>query len=410
MNMAYTGINLETVKSNNRSSILKLLNERGAMSRKDIAQTLGLTPATVTLICTELINAGMLCEEGELKESPRAGRRKILVGINYSYRYVLSICIEINHTYITLSDLRGEHAHKRRLKTDNQLPPLEFLHQVAIEALSLLQQADIPRALILGVGVSIPGPVDREKGISRLAYRIWTKPVDVCGCLRQYLDLPILLDNNVNAFAKAELLFGGSRGKENILFMKWGPGVGSAIVVRDQLYESRFSKEGEMGHVTIEKNGKLCRCGRRGCLETRANIHAIANQFSEACSPEDTPALYDLVGGDVALIQSRSIDWWFQAQDKGFWAVMDPIVDHVARTLTNTITILAPDAVVLYGEVFRLPNVKERFLRRCKAYDPSYNEEYLTMSTLSGKIDFVGPLAVVANEMFFSAVGSAGTP
>lgn len=404
--MAYTGINLETVKANNRSSILKLLNERGAMSRKDIAQTLGLTPATVTLICTELITAGMLCEEGELKESRRAGRRKILVGINYSYRYALSICIELSHTYITLSNLKGEHAHKRRIKTDPQLPPMEFLRIVGAEALSLLQQADIPKALVLGCGVSIPGPVDREKGVSRLAYRIWTKPVDVCGCLRQQLDMPVLLDNNVNAFARAELLFGGSREKENILFMKWGPGVGSAFVVHNQLYESRFSKEGELGHVTIEKNGKLCRCGRRGCLETRANIHAIANQISEACTQEEMPVLYDQVGGDVTLIRGRNIEWWFPAQDKGFWKVMDRILDQVARTLANTITILAPDAVVLYGDVFQFPNVKDRFLRHCMEYDPSYNESYLTMSTLSGKIDFIGPLAVVVNELFFSAAGA----
>jgi predicted NBD/HSP70 family sugar kinase len=321
---------------------------------------------------------------------------------------VLSISIELENTCLTLSDLQGENRTSCQLKTEPQLPPYEFLGQVGRSGQELIRQSNIPSELILGVGVSIPGLVDREKGISRSAYRIWENPVDVRGLLKEYLDYPILLDNNVNAFAKAELLFGGSRDKENVLFVKWGPGVGSAIVVHNQLYESHYSKEGEIGHVTIEKNGKLCRCGRRGCLETRANIHAIASQFSEACTPEDTPALYDLVGGDVTLISSRAIDWWFQAQDKGFWAVMDPILDHVARTVANTVTLLAPDAVVLYGEVLQLPNVKERFLRRCMEYDPNYNESYLTMSTLSGKIDFVGPLAVVANEMFFSARGNTG--
>ena len=89
--MGYTGINLENVKMSNRSAILKLLNDHGAMSRKNIALELGLTPATVTLICTELIAAGLLCEKGEVEEKKRAGRKKVLIDINYQYRNVLSV-------------------------------------------------------------------------------------------------------------------------------------------------------------------------------------------------------------------------------------------------------------------------------------------------------------------------------
>ena len=406
--MSYTGINLESVKANNRSSILKLLNERGPTSRKDLAQALGLTPASVTQNCADLIESGILVEAGEVKNVNRAGRRKILVSINYTCRYVLSISIELEDTCLTLSDLQGENRTCTRIKTNPQADPEEFLSKVALEGLSLIHAANIPHEMILGVGVSIPGLVDQEKGVSRSAYRIWENPVDVRGLLGKYLHFPILLDNNVNAFAKAELLFGGSREKENILFMKWGPGVGSAIVLHNKLYESRFSKEGELGHVTIQKNGKLCRCGRRGCLETSANIHAIANQISEACTAEDMPVLYDLVGGDVTLILGRNIDWWFHAQDEGFWRVMDPIVDNVARTLSNTITILAPDAVVYYGPVFQLPGLQERFQAHCAQFDPNYNSNYITLSTLSDKTDFIGPLAVVVTELFFSPAGILG--
>ena len=80
--MGYIGINLENVKVSNRSAILKLLNDQGAMSRKDIALALGLTPATVTLICTELLSGGILCERGEVDEARRAGRKKVLIDIN----------------------------------------------------------------------------------------------------------------------------------------------------------------------------------------------------------------------------------------------------------------------------------------------------------------------------------------
>lgn len=406
--MPYTGINLENVKSNNRSAILKLLNERGAMSRKDLAENIGLTAATVTMICSELISAGILSEVGELQERKRAGRKKILVDINYSCRYVLSISIEAMDTVLTLSDLKGENRTFRRMKTDTLAAPYDFLRTVGQEGAGLIQDARIPRDMILGVGVSIPGLVDRSLGVSKGAYRIWNKPVDVCGCLKQYLDFPILLENNVNAFAKAELVFGQGRKHENLLFLKWGIGVGSALVINNELYESHTSRAGELGHVTIEKNGKLCRCGRRGCLETRASIHAVANQISEACTQNEMPALYDLVGGDVTLIRGKNIDWWFHAQDEGFWQVMDPIVDHVARALSNSITLLAPDAVVYYGEMFQLPRVKEHFLAYCAQYDPAYNEDYLIPSALSSQIDYIGPLAVAVSELFFAPGGIPG--
>ena len=404
--MAYTGINLENVKENNRSAILKLLNEQGAMSRKDLAEALGLTPATVTLICTELISSGILAEEGELKESKRVGRKKILVGINYNCRYVLSISIEAIDTCVTISNLKGECCAKHTLKTDTQLPPEEFLRMVAVEGILLMQEANVSKDLILGVGVSVPGPVDRQAGISQQAYRVWTQPVDVRHCLRQYFDYPIIVENNVKAFAEAELIYGTGKKNENLLFLKWGPGVGSALVIHNEIYESRISKEGELGHITVEKNGKLCRCGRRGCLETKASIHSIADQVSAKCTPSTMPRIHAHVKGDLSQIRARTIDQWFLADEPGLWDVMDEIIENTAYIISNAITLLVPDAVILYGQVFQLPEVKEHFLEYCKQYDPAYDESYIQMSPLGDQIDYIGPLAVVVNKLFFSTGGA----
>ena len=136
--MAYNGLNLENVKNQNRSSILKLLNDHGPMSRKDISARLGLTPASVTTLCAELLAQNILVELGEVQQGNRAERRKILLGINYTYRYVLSISIEMPSTCITLCDLRGEHCSTRRIPTDIAAPPELFLKQVANVGKALL--------------------------------------------------------------------------------------------------------------------------------------------------------------------------------------------------------------------------------------------------------------------------------
>ena len=159
--MGYTGINLGNVKISNRSAILKLLNDYGAMSRKDIAIELGLTPATVTLICTELLSAGVLCEKGEVEEEKRAGRRKVLIDINYQYRYVLTISIEAEVTCIAISDLKGHSLDVVRMKTDGTQDPNKFLKTVADESKALMWEQGITKDAVLGIGISVPGTVNR---------------------------------------------------------------------------------------------------------------------------------------------------------------------------------------------------------------------------------------------------------
>lgn len=405
--MAHTGINHENVKINNRRAILTLLNERGAMSRKDLAMELGLTPASVTLICAELIANGILCEQGQLKEDKRVGRKKILVGINYSCRYVLCITIESEDTCITLCDLKGTDPHIHRIKTNPQIEPCEFLHQVAQAGLRLIEQLHLSEEALLGVGVSIPGLVDHQRGISQSAYRIWNKPVSVSACLQQYFACPIIVENNVKSFAMAELIYGCGKQHKNILFLKWGYGIGSALTIENKIYESQVSKEAEIGHIPVDKRGALCRCGRRGCLETKASIHAIVKQIRSHCTAHTMPYLYELVHQDPSQIHASNIKWWFQAQEKdeGLWKILDPIIERVALVTSSIITFLAPDIIIVYGQVFDLPHVKDHFIQHCKRFDASYDESYIRMSTISDQIDYIGPLAVAVNELFICSGG-----
>ncbi len=404
--MGYTGINLENVKTSNRSAILKLLNDQGAMSRKDIAIRLGLTPATVTLICTELLSAGVLCEKGEMAEEKRAGRRKVLIDINFRYRYVLSICIEANVTCVSISDLKAHHIGIKTLHTDTDLEPEVFLKKVADEGKALMWECGITRDMVLGVGVSVPGPVNRQQGLSQHAYRVWNRPVPIGEILKRLLELPVIVENNVKAFAEGELIYGAGKDQENLLLIKWGPGVGAAIIIQDRIYESQNANAAEIGHYIIEKNGKLCSCGRRGCLETRVSVHAMAEQVRELCTAESMPQVYELMDGDVSRINARSFGRWVGCQDEKLQELLDDIVDQLARVVVNTITMLAPDQVILYGYVFDHASIRERFLKFCRDYEPAYGSDLIQRSRLNDQQEYIGALAVVVNELFLMT-GSA---
>lgn len=400
--MSYTGINLESVKNNNRSAILKLLNDQRAMSRKDIANNLGLTPATVSVICADLLGSGVLCELGELQEGKRAGRKKVLLGINYNRCKAVAISIESGETCICLTNLKGEDGLLRRIRTDTSIPPEEFLARVAHECEALIAEAGVERTSLLGVGVSVPGIVSRGEGVSTYAYRVWNEQVKIRACLQELLELPVIVENNVRAFAEAELIYGSGKDWENMLFVKWGPGVGSSIVIHKQIYDSNRSQNAEIGHFIVKPKGKLCRCGRRGCLETIVGTHAMADQLRDRFSRESMPLLYGRLQGDLEGISAHNFTACLESDDPGMWEIVDQDADLLARSVCNVITMLAPDQVIIYGKLFDQPHLRERFLDTCAQVDGSYDKGYIILSELSEKIDYIGPLAVVVNELFLS--------
>ena len=188
--MIYSGMNLVNLRTMNRSKFLKLLNDRGPMPRKDISAELGLTPAAVTQICSELLEEGVLEERGALEEEARVGRKKILIGLNYRYAYILGVCIESEDTTVFIGNLRGECLRRRVLKTDSGAEPENFLRQVADTLRQLQRDAGMNDRQFLGIGVSVPGPVARQAGISEHAYRIWNEPVKIADFFRKQTDLP----------------------------------------------------------------------------------------------------------------------------------------------------------------------------------------------------------------------------
>lgn len=398
--MGYKGINLENVRNKNKSSILKLLNDNGFMSRKDIADELGLTPPSMTLICNELIQDGIITEEGEVEGEKKPGRKKVLLRLNYEYKKALSVVIEYEETVISLSDLKGNKVASHVIKTETDLDPDDFLKKIADECKVIMWENSVSREEILGIGVSVPGAVKRDEGISLLAIRIWNKPVNIAEKLHELTGFEVIVENNVKAFAEAELVYGNGRSAENLLFVKWGPGVGSAVIIDNKVYDSKNSNTAEIGHCIVTKNGKKCRCGKCGCLETEVSTHAITQQVKAVFGKETTPELYKLMGGDVTSVTAHNIEDWSKSDDVQYQEIIRKVTDKLAKIVSNTVTIIAPDKVIYYGYMFELPHFREMFLEAVSSYDSQIGEGFILKSELDDKQSYIGPLAVLTNQLF----------
>lgn len=376
------GANMETVRRRNRAAILKYINDHGPVSRKDLAEEIGLTAAAVTQICTDIMNEGVLVETGINVERSGAGRKKVLLDLNYDAFYVYAVNIEPQYTTIAISNLKGVQAAIARVQTNRDIPAEDFLMQIAdiCRQLGMANQDEAGRIAAVGVGVT--GIVDKVSGVSKRAYGIWDEEADIAQILGRELVLPVYVENNVNAFAIAELLYGTGKEHDNLMVIKWGPGVGCSVIIDQEIYEGRHSKAAELGHFIVEKDGELCKCGRHGCLETKVSYQALCEiePFEENSFGE----VYRKSEGTV------------KRQD------FDKAIDIFARSIVNSATIMAPNRIILAGVLFEDRGVREALTEACAGYDESWGAGRVLYSALAEREAYIGPAAVCAKQLLFS--------
>lgn len=378
----HTGANMETVRKRNRAAILKFINDHGPASRKDLADALGLTPAAVTQICTDLFAEGILVETGVNVKSSGAGRKKVLLDINYEASYICAMTIEPEYTTVAITDLRGQVAAKKRCKTNTSITPQAYLDKLSQTAEKLLQECGSGDCRLAAIGVGITGLVDKATGSSIKAYGIWDEPVPIAKILGQHFTVPVYVENNVNAFAVAELLYGTGREHDNLMVIKWGPGVGCAIIIDQEIYEGRHAKAAELGHFIVEKNGQLCKCGRRGCLETKVSYAALC---------KIAPFAEDAFGETFCKNLGNPVGRQF----------VDAL-DLFARSIVNSATIMAPNRIILTGNLFESPEVRKALIQACASYDASLGQDRIIYSELAQKEHYIGAAAICTKMLLFS--------
>ncbi len=402
-------INLDGVKTKNRGAILKLLNNNGAMSRKDIAEIINLTSASITKLCTEMIEENIIVDIGETIDEKRAGRKKQLIDINYKYKMICSVAIEKYTTYITITDLKGTLVDQDTIETNTEISPEEFLSNIVQICKNLLSKNKIKLSSVLGMGVSMRGIVENIGSEKVHTYGIWDKNVEIQKILDMLIPIDIVVENNIKAFAQAEIIYGLGKKYNELLFLKWYPGVGSAIVINGEVYEGRRHKVAELGHFIIEPDGDRCKCGKKGCLEGLTSISTIVNSVEKIYSKRQTPNLYQSTDGDISKISEYLHEYIENKVNDVDDYVNETIMKSISKlalATVNATTILSPEKVVIFGKMFERENIKNEFINQCFNYDNSYNNNYVVESELFLKHSFIGGVAIAINELFFRVGGN----
>ena len=371
-------------RERNRSRVVAALRETGAASRAELSRRTGLSRTTIASIVGELRGEGMLVERNGAGASPQGGRPPQLlsfsraagaaIGIDFGKRHLRVAAADLSHTILAEAE--------RPMHTDE---PAETGLATASELVDeVLEAAGVPREDVNGVGLGLPGPIDMRSGrVGSSSILPGWVGVRAAEALGSRLGMRVEVDNDANLGALAELHWGAAAGHRTAAYLKVSTGIGAGLVIDGRLYKGTGGMAGEIGHTIIQEQGDVCRCGKRGCLETLAGAAALVE------------LLHGTHGEDLTtqgLLQAAA------AGDSGARRVLADAGRHIGTAVATLCDLLNPELIVVGGELSAAGDVLLDPLREQvhrNAIPATTRELEIVPGVLGPRAELLGALALV---------------
>lgn len=265
---------------------------------------------------------------------------------NMEKLYVVGMDIGGTNTVFGIVDSRGNVLASDSIKTQQHEDVNEYVEAVCAKLLPMVEQFGGPDK-IKGMGVGAPNGNYYSGTIEFAPNLPWKGVIPLAAMFEERLGIPTALTNDANAAAIGEMTYGAAHGMKDFIMITLGTGVGSGIVINGQLVYGHDGFAGELGHVMVEKDGRICGCGRKGCLETYCSATGVARTAREFLVARSEPSLLRNVPAEE--IQSKDV---YDAAVKGDKLAQDIFQftgDILGRALANFIAFSSPEAIILFG-------------------------------------------------------------
>jgi predicted NBD/HSP70 family sugar kinase len=367
------------LRSANRERLLRLLREQGTLTQAQIARASGLSPATVSSIARDLR------EEGWLEDVDTGGKRTALA-LSRTAGVAVGIDFDHAHVRVAIADL----AHTVLAEAEE---PLEIDHEagdgIALAGRmvrELMHDVGVTEDRVTGVGMGVPGPLRRDSGeIGDSAILPGWFGQQPGALMSEELGRTVRVENDANLGALAEIVWGAGRGCTELVYVKVATGVGAGLVLNGRLYEGHAGTAGEIGHVTVDERGPICRCGNRGCLEVFAGADAVLEPLRRRHGRE---------------LRLRDVVRLAEDGDLGCQRVVAGAGRALGLSIAGILNLLAPERVVVGGELAAAGDLLLDPLRAVvrRAAIASLRETPVLMGVLGERAEVLGAVALVLRE------------
>jgi predicted NBD/HSP70 family sugar kinase len=262
--------------------IVRALSQWGPMSAREIGQSTGLAKSTVSTALNELRRAGMVVDNVESARSTGVGRPATTVSLNPEVGTCVGLLIGAEHMQLIVADVSHAVLADRTIYPDPDFSAAEAARMAASMLDEAYEANGLSRDTLIGVGMALAGPVNPQDGkLLRAGGMPDWAGIDIRATFEPALQQSVIADNESNCSAVAEMTWGAAVGSDDFILFTLDKGVGGAIVAHGHVITGIAGGAGEFGHMSINPEGPLCRCGNRGCLEVYASLReplAIAAQ------------------------------------------------------------------------------------------------------------------------------------
>ncbi|MCB9147942.1 MAG: ROK family transcriptional regulator [Caldilineaceae bacterium] len=337
---------LDGTKEFNRKLIFAQILNNVAVSRSDIVTNTGLSKAAVSSLVAEMLEQGLVQETGS--QSTTIGRPRIMLELQTEARLALGAELTDHECRVILTDLRAAplkevtHPIKTTELTVEYL--LDFLQACVTEIL-----ADVEQQKIIGMGLTIPAVVDPSTSTVLLSVLLPWRDVQLGEELERRFPFPVALFSRGNAATWGERWYGAGQDAYNLLYVRVGNGIVAGLVINGHPYLGQGFGAGELGHITVQPNGALCRCGNRGCLATVATTESLLIRVRRILREYPEDPLWQALNHHL---ESLTLDAVFQAARGGNVVVqqaLDEIAAWLAIALASAVNLLNLDRIIVGG-------------------------------------------------------------
>ena len=357
--MQRTG-DLKLIQELNRSIILKTIRHYGPISRSEIAKRNKISPTTVTAAVRKLLQQGLVCEDSVGVSS--GGRKPILVRFSTESQFIIGVAVTNSSIKIAKINLEAKVRKQKIFPIHNLRGELIIDYLLKSIGQFLEEYSDLTKCI--GISIISPGIINVDEGIIYENTKLKLKNIPLKEMVEKRFKLKTWLENDANAIALAEKQFGAYRKFKNIVYVTIGDGVGAGIIVNGSIVRGCSGGTGELGHTSIDRNGKYCDCGNRGCLENYINWPAIYSKVLSSVAQGKHTMMSELAKGDIDRVTPSIFLNALEKDDQLAKEIMEEVAGYLATGIVNLVNLLNPDIIIFGGKVaynnkFLLSRVKE---------------------------------------------------
>ena len=385
-------------KSDPKKVILGRFANNGNTTIPDLSKELNVSVPKVTSLISELIKEGFIKDYGKIDST--GGRKPNLYGIAPDSAFFIGVDVKQSHINIGLSDLQKNLVRisdKLTFKLDNTQQSLESLCACIQD---FIKQLDVPAERILGIGINLSGRINYRTGHSYSFFHFDERPL--AGVIQAIVGIPVFLENDSRAMAFGEFCAGVVQDEKDVLFLNLDYGIGVGILFDGQVYYGRSGYAGEVGHMPIFDNERICHCGKKGCLETEASGWALTRMFREKLAEGSSSVITSIKGISPEDISMDDIIEAVLNDDVLAIEVMARVGENLGRGIAALINILNPELVVLGGSLISTGDYLYLPIKTAlNKYSLSLvnNDSQLKMSKLGERAGILGACLLVRNRL-----------